>query len=170
MQDRWQVHRAPLPILPIFAQEETGAKRRRAYQRVRNNFCSWICTHGTFATAFPHYSVFYDGFFINHAHDDYLELLLETGSAGFGVGVWFIVVLYREGLRNLRPARISPAALVSAAALAGCTGLLAHSFTDFNLHIPANAALFYVLCTVATVPGSRNGGRTHSYLGKNGGA
>jgi O-antigen ligase len=125
---------------------------------------------GTFATAFPHYRVFYDGFFINHAHDDYLELLLETGSAGFGVGVMFIVVLYREGLRNLRPARISPAALVSAAALAGCTGLLAHSFTDFNLHIPANAALFYVLCTVATVPGSRNGGRTHSYLGKNGGA
>jgi O-antigen ligase len=107
---------------------------------------------GSFATAFPHYRVFYDGFFINHAHDDYLELLLETGLAGFLVGLRFIAVLYRQGLRKLRPARISPAALMSTAALAGCTGVLAHSFTDFNLHIPANAALFYVLCVVATIP------------------
>jgi O-antigen ligase len=114
---------------------------------------------GTFATAFPHYRVFYDGFLINHAHDDYLELLLETGLFGFGVGMWFIVVLYREGLRNLRPARLSSAALVSSAALAGCTGLLAHSFTDFNLHIPANATLFFVLCVVATVPSGRNRSR-----------
>ena len=107
---------------------------------------------GSFAAAFPRYRVFYDGFFINHAHDDYLELLLETGLAGFAVAVWFIIVLYREGLSNLRPARFSPAALISTAALAGCTGLLAHSFMDFNLHIPANAALFYVLCAVATAP------------------
>jgi O-antigen ligase len=125
---------------------------------------------GTFATVFPRYRVFYDVFFINHAHDDYLELLLETGLAGLGVGVWFIVALYREGLRNLRPARLSPAALISTAALAGCTGLLAHSFTDFNLHIPANAALFYVLCAVATVPCSRNRGRYDSYLERSGGA
>jgi O-antigen ligase len=107
---------------------------------------------GTFATAFPRYRSFYDGFLINYAHDDYLQLLLETGLAGFGVGLWFVVVLFREGLRNLRPARVSPAAAISTAALAGCTGLLAHSFVDFNLHIPANAALFYVLCAIATPP------------------
>ena len=119
---------------------------------------------GSFATVFPRYRAFYDGFFINHAHDDYLELLLETGLAGFGVGVWFIVVLYREGLRNLRPAKRSPAALISTAALAGCTGLLAHSFIDFNLHIPANAALFYVLCAIATAPPvSRSGSSSNSY-------
>ncbi len=107
---------------------------------------------GTFATAFPHYRVFYDGFFINNAHDDYLELLLETGLLGLGVGMWFLVLLYRDGLRNLRLTRPTPASMISTAALAGCTGLLAHSFMDFNLHIPANAALFYVLCAIATVP------------------
>ncbi|MGD0506342.1 MAG: O-antigen ligase family protein [Terriglobales bacterium] len=118
---------------------------------------------GSFAAAFPRYRAFYDGFFINHAHDDYLELVLETGLAGFGVAVWFIVVLYREGLRNLRPAKRSPAALTSTAALAGCTGLLAHSFIDFNLHIPANAALFYVLCAIATAPPVSRSGSNNSY-------
>lgn len=105
---------------------------------------------GNFATVFPHYRVFYDGFFVNHAHDDYLELLLETGLAGFGVALWFLLVLYRRGIRNLHSAKFSLTALMGTAALAGCTGMLAHSFTDFNLHIPANAALFYVLCIVAT--------------------
>ena len=35
------------------------------------------------------------------------------------------------------------------AALLGCVGILVHSFFDFNLQIPANAALFYVLCAIA---------------------
>ena len=35
------------------------------------------------------------------------------------------------------------------AALLGCVGILVHSFVDFNLQIPANAALFYVLCAIA---------------------
>jgi len=112
---------------------------------------------GTFPAAFPRYRVFYDGFLINHAHDDYLELLLETGLAGSTLALWFIVALYRAGLRklglrNMGRARPSPAAQIAVASLAGCTGLLAHSFTDFNLHVPANAALFYVLCALATIP------------------
>lgn len=113
---------------------------------------------GTFATAFPRYRVFYDGFFVNYAHDDYLELLLETGLAGFGVAVWFLVVLYRQAFRNIRSARLSQPTVISAAALVGCTGMLLHNFVDFNLHIPANAALFYVLCAIATAaPGVGSG-------------
>jgi O-antigen ligase len=121
---------------------------------------------GTFATAFPRYRAFYDGFLVNDAHDDYLQLLVETGLAGFAVGMWFLVVLYREGLAKLRSAKLSPGALISIAALTGCTGLLAHSFVDFNLQIPANAALFYVLCVIATAPGDSGGtpGKTNPLL------
>ena len=36
-------------------------------------------------------------------------------------------------------------------AMLGITGILVHSFIDFNLQIPANAALFYVLCVVAAI-------------------
>jgi hypothetical protein len=35
------------------------------------------------------------------------------------------------------------------ACMLGLSGILVHSAVDFNLQIPANAALFYVLCTVA---------------------
>ena len=105
---------------------------------------------GTFANAFPHYRVFFDGFFVNHAHNDYVELALDTGIVGLGIAIWFVVVLYREGFRNVRRARMSELALISTAALTGCTGLLVHSFLDFNLHVPANAALFFVLCAAAT--------------------
>jgi hypothetical protein len=31
-------------------------------------------------------------------------------------------------------------------------GILVHSLVDFNLQIPANAALFYVLTTIAAAP------------------
>jgi hypothetical protein len=34
----------------------------------------------------------------------------------------------------------------------GVIGILVHSFVDFNLQIPANAALFYVLCSIAAAP------------------
>jgi len=35
----------------------------------------------------------------------------------------------------------------------GCCGLLLHSFFDFNLHIPANAAWFATLAALATTGG-----------------
>jgi hypothetical protein len=38
---------------------------------------------------------------------------------------------------------------VALAALLGIGGILVHSFVDFNLQIPANAMLFYVLCAIA---------------------
>ena len=38
---------------------------------------------------------------------------------------------------------------VTLACVLGLSGILVHSAVDFNLQIPANAALFYVLCTIA---------------------
>lgn len=105
---------------------------------------------GTFPMVFPHYRVFFDGFFTNHAHNDYLEQLLDTGLAGLAIAIWFIVQLYRHGFRNGLAKQSWPSTGTRTAALAACTGFLFHSFTDFNLHIPANAALFYVVCVVAT--------------------
>jgi hypothetical protein len=57
--------------------------------------------------------------------------------------------MYRDGLPTSRRWEFTWDGALSLAALLGCTGILIHSFVDFNLQIPANAALFYVLCALA---------------------
>jgi O-antigen ligase len=105
---------------------------------------------GTFPTVYPSYRSFYTNLFVNEAHNDYAQLLVETGLLGFGLMLWFLVCLYRHGLPTSRRSEFQWDEAVSLAALLGCTGILLHSFVDFNLQIPANAALFYVLCGLAT--------------------
>ncbi|MCI0354664.1 MAG: O-antigen ligase family protein [Acidobacteria bacterium] len=98
---------------------------------------------GAFPTVYPRYRSFYTNKFVNQAHNDYLQALVETGVAGFILVVWGIFALYREAFRKMRRGPLRSPIL---AAVVGCTGLLAHSFLDFNLRIPANATLFAVLC------------------------
>lgn len=107
---------------------------------------------GTFPAVYPRFRTFYTNFFVNEAHDDYLQLLVETGFAGFAILLWFLVLLFRNAFMKLTdwPNDINGA--VTLACLLGCTGILVHSFVDFNLQIPANAAWFYVLCAVAASP------------------
>ena len=109
----------------------------------------WGWGLGTFPTVYPGYRSFYTNLFVNEAHNDYAQLLVETGLLGFGLMLWFLVRLYRYGLPTSRRWEFQWDGAVSLAALLGCTGILLHSFVDFNLQIPANAALFYVLCGLA---------------------
>lgn len=114
---------------------------------------------GTFPTVYPGYRSFYTNLFVNEAHNDYAQLLVETGLLGFGLMLWFIVRLYQSGVPTSRRWEVKWDGAVSLAALLGCSGILFHSFVDFNLQIPANAALFYVLCGLAASPlakGSRS--------------
>lgn len=66
------------------------------------------------------------------AHNDYLQILVEAGIPGLGLALWAAV-------RALGAARRDPWLL---AALAG---LLMHEGVDFDLQIPALAALFVTL-------------------------
>jgi len=104
---------------------------------------------GTFPTVYPSYRTFYTNLFVNEAHNDYAQLLVETGLLGFGLMVWFLISLYRHGLPTSRRWEFKWDGALSLAALLGCTGILLHSIVDFNMQIPANAALFYVLCALA---------------------
>src|SRR5579864_7622197 len=104
---------------------------------------------GTFPTVYPAYRSFYTNLFVNEAHNDYAQLLVETGLLGFGLMLWFIIRLYQRGLPTSRRWEFKWDGALSLAALLGCTGMLFHSFVDFNLQIPANAAVFYVLCALA---------------------
>jgi O-antigen ligase len=115
----------------------------------------WGWGLGTFPTVYPSYRSFYTNLFVNEAHNDYAQLLVETGLPGFGLMLWFLLRLYRHGLPTSRRWEFKWDGAVSLAALLGCTGILLHSFLDFNLQIPANAAMFYVLCGLAATPLSK---------------
>jgi O-antigen ligase len=107
---------------------------------------------GTFPTVYPGFRSFYSTFFVNHAHNDYLQLLVETGLAGFAIALWFLVLLFRHAATKLKNWNQTTTGSLTAAALLGCIGILVHSFLDFNLQIPANAALFFVLCAIVASP------------------
>jgi O-antigen ligase len=94
---------------------------------------------------------------VDKAHNDYLQLLTETGVVGFAITIWFLVAGFRTALPKIRkwPSNINGA--VALAALVAISGILVHSLVDFNLEIPANALLFYVWCAVAAIePRFRN--------------
>jgi len=105
---------------------------------------------GTFTTVYPQFRSFYTNLFVNAAHNDYVQMLVETGLIGFTAAVWFIVAVYRSGLRNADGWTRDWSRTLGLAALVGCSGLLVHSAFDFNLQIPANACFFYFLCGVTT--------------------
>ncbi len=114
---------------------------------IQRPFLGWGL--GTFPVVYPEFRSFYTNMFVNQAHNDYLQLLVETGLAGFSIAIWFLVLVFRQAAGKLRNWTENASGALTVAALLGCVGILVHSFLDFNLQIPANAALFYVLCAIA---------------------
>jgi O-antigen ligase len=107
---------------------------------------------GTMVDDFPAYEPAYDGKLIDHVHDDYIEGLAETGLLGGICGAVFLWVLYREARRNFTAEQGHFSRAIHAGAIMAVSGLLLHSFVDFNLQIPANALLFLLQCYLVTSP------------------
>lgn len=107
---------------------------------------------GTFPVVYPQFRSFYTNFFVNEAHNDYLQFLVETGLAGFAIVVWFVVIVYRRARAKIGNWNSNISSATTLACALGATGILVHTFFDFNLQIPANAALFYVLCSIVAAP------------------
>jgi tetratricopeptide (TPR) repeat protein len=81
----------------------------------------------------------------HHAHNDYLELLLEGGIVALALGVLAIGLVYRRGLQALRLHRFEPTAGLAVGGLFAFTTLVIHSFGEFGTHIPAVTVLAAVL-------------------------
>jgi O-antigen ligase len=105
---------------------------------------------GTIVSVYPAYETAYDATIVDHVHDDHFELLAETGMLGTLCWLTFIGLLVMFGLKNVSAHQDPVVRSVQLGALVGCLGLLAHSFVDFNLHIPANALLFYLMAGMAS--------------------
>lgn len=118
---------------------------------------------GVFPEIYPQFRSFYTNLAVDKAHNDYLQLLVETGISGFLVLIWFLVWVYRSAMRKARVWPMDINSEIALAALLGITGILIHSFVDFNLQIPANAALFFVLCAVASMKSRLGAHRSHHH-------
>jgi O-antigen ligase len=105
---------------------------------------------GTLQTVFPAYETQYDAKVVNHSHNDYLEALAETGIGGAACCAWFLGALYFHSLRRLLLQDKSFSAALHLSGLVACTGFLVHGLVDFNLHIPGNALLFFLMANLAT--------------------
>ena len=122
---------------------------------------------GTLQIVYPPYESLYDGKIVNHAHNDYLEALAETGILGGLCCAWFLGVLFVESLKRLGRLNKSFAGTLQLSGLVASTGFLVHSLVDFNLHIPSNAFLFFLTAHLATAqiqtgpPGSGAHGSRH---------
>jgi O-antigen ligase len=105
---------------------------------------------GTLPIVFPPYESLYDGKVVNHAHNDYLEMLADTGVVGGLCCAWFLAVLFFRSLKQLLVSDKSFAAALHLSGLVACCGFLVHSLVDFNLHMPGNALLFLLMAHLAT--------------------
>ena len=105
---------------------------------------------GTLQIVFPPYETLYDGRIVNHAHNDYVEALAETGIAGGLCCALYLGLLLFHSSKQLSGSNTSFAAVLNLSGLVACSGFLVHSLVDFNLHLPANAQLFFLVATLAT--------------------
>jgi O-antigen ligase len=125
---------------------------------------------GTLVSVYPRYETLYDGYVVQHVHNDYMEALAETGVAGGLCGLAFLWLLYREARKGFEAERSHFGRGLRAGAIAAVGGLLLHSFIDFNLHIPSNALLFLLQAFLATsdpisldARGAERGQRSREY-------
>jgi len=126
--------------------------RARLAQKTMDMFDDYKVTGigvGNFQYAYPKYQAAEDkNIFIRHAHNDWAQFLAEAGSTGFCLflaGISFYV--YRT-LRLWRK-RTDPFAIcLGVAPLAVMTAMAVHSYSDFNLHIPANCLMLTAIMAI----------------------
>lgn len=128
--------------------------------KIVRDFPLWGSGLGTFAEVIPHYRPQKDYIKVSgipqlaswsHAHNDYLQLLIECGGAGFLALIWGSIRTGRQLLSGLAHTEDFEAATVGYSLLSGMIALLLHSFVDFNFHIPANALLFCVCLSLCLI-------------------
>lgn len=95
-----------------------------------------------------------DSLYYRHAENDYLEIGSGFGFIGFALlGSAVLTSLWRSLLaQRRRGSRVRKG--LGFASMMGITSILIHSFSDFNLHIPANSLWFVVLLAFAWVAAS----------------
>ncbi len=100
---------------------------------------------GTFEVAYPEFQSADVVLSPKHAHNDYYQFLIEVGPPGVIILGLLVFLTYIKGILVLMKRRDSIFCGTAVASMMAITCLAIHSFSDFNLQIPANAATLIVL-------------------------
>jgi len=89
-----------------------------------------------------------------YAHNDYLQLLIETGWVGFVALVSGFYIFLVKSFRKVRQMSLRDDPFrffLTIGALSGLVSIAFHSFFDFNLQIPANCVYFVMLIGIVHI-------------------
>ncbi|MFC1853456.1 O-antigen ligase family protein [candidate division CSSED10-310 bacterium] len=117
-----------------------------------------ICWHfpmfgsgmNTFQLVYPFCKLQYRPDLPHHAHNDYLELMSESGVAGFLL-LGVILIFFHNQMRDLRKQATYRFNALVIGCLVGMVTISLHGLTDFNFHIPANQINFVALLAIFLV-------------------
>ncbi len=145
----------PEPVLERFAQTESELElHQNRLEAFYDGVLLWLESPivgtglGTFGDVFYRFQTFYSTLWWNHLHNEYLQLLIETGTSGMvlfaiAFSAWVLWVGKARYKRRF-------AYYFRFAGLMSLFYLLFDSFYDFNFHIPANALLFVIIMGAIT--------------------
>ena len=140
-----------LPSKELFEQEIRFAIWRSALNLIKE-FPLFGSGLGTFEFVFLRYAppqipqntqAFY-------AHNDYLELWIEMGVIALLLVFWAIIRFYHQVLYSFFHQSDPVLTSLCLGGLTSVTAMLFHSFWDFNLQIPANALLFFIILALTS--------------------
>ncbi len=106
---------------------------------------TWGQGFGSFGAAIAPFGRRDSGVFFARAENEYLDLLVEGGAMGLGLGLMGLVGLALLGRRAVTAEKASRDGIIVLGAIFGLVALMIQSLGDFALHIPAIALTATIL-------------------------
>jgi O-antigen ligase len=116
------------------------------------------CGLGGYESAFLRYKVSVPMVSDDHAHNDYLQFLIELGAVGFAMGAVLVGSVVRRAWRAAARGANAENRYLGIACIGAFAAIGLHSLVDFNLYIPANAMLLAWISGVAVAIEPRRSG------------
>lgn len=104
---------------------------------------------GTFGSIYPKYQSKSFGRRLTHAHNDYIEFLVNGGIVGFLLFFGFFATIIYKSYKVFLKRREPYSIFIYIGSISGIIAILLHSITDFNLQIGANGLYLFFLAGLA---------------------
>lgn len=109
---------------------------------------------GTFNILYPKYRDPRLRTFMNATHNDYLQYAEEMGLFGIGSFILLLVLFFKKNLNLIKNSQDKYLQGLTIGFLVSISAIAIHGLIDFNLQIPANALLFWIILALSSSIGT----------------